>query len=99
MVKVIMTWDIQENKEKDYIEFAVSELSPALHALGLQIDDVWYTLIGGSPEMVISGLMPNRADALGLMRSREWRRLEERLMEYVENISVKIVQPKGPFQM
>lgn len=99
MVKVIMTWDIQDDKEKDYIEFAVSEFSPTLGALGLQIDDVWYTLIGGSPEMVISGLMPSRADALGLLQSRDWVQLQRRLEDYVENINVKVVEPKGPFQM
>ncbi len=99
MVRVIMTWDIQDNKEKDYIEFAVTELSPGLHALGLTISDVWYTLTGSGPEMIIFGMMENRADALGLLRSRDWRRLAERLNEYVENVRVKVVEPKGPFQL
>jgi hypothetical protein len=99
MVRVIMTWDIQENKEKDYIEFAVSEFSPQLHALGLQISDVWYTLVGGSPEMVVLGLMDSRADAIGMLRGGEWQRLAERLLEYVENVQVKVVEPHGPFQM
>lgn len=99
MVKVIMTWDIQDGKEQDYIEFAVSELSPTLGALGLQINDVWYTVIGGGPEMVVSGMMSNRADALGLLQSRDWSQLQKRLNEYVEHMNVKIVEPSGPFQM
>lgn len=99
MVKVIMTWDIQDGKEQEYIEFAVSELSPTLGALGLQISDVWYTMIGSGPEMVVSGLMPNRADALGLLQSRDWNQLQKRLNEFVEQINVKVVQPSGPFQM
>ena len=45
MIKVIMTWDIQENKEREYIDFAVNELSPTLGTLGLQINDVWYTVV------------------------------------------------------
>lgn len=99
MVKVIMTWDIQENKEQEYIEFAVGELSPALSSLGLQINEVWYTIIGSGPEMIVSGLMPTRAEARQLIRSREWERLQDRLGDYVENVNIKIVQPKGPFQM
>lgn len=99
MVKVIMTWDIQDNKEREYIEFAVNELSPMLIELGLQINDVWYTVVGGGPEMVVSGLMPNRADALGLLQSRDWARLQRRLEEFVEHVNVKIVKPEGPFQM
>jgi hypothetical protein len=99
MVKVIMTWDIQENKEKEYIEFAVNELSPTLGALGLQINDVWYTVVGSGPEMVVSGLMPDRSEAMHLLQSRDWSQLQKRLAEFVENINVKIVQPQGPFQM
>lgn len=99
MVKVIMTWDIQENKEKEYIDFAVNELSPTLGALGLQINDVWYTVVGSGPEMVVSGLMPTRSEAMHLLQSRDWTQLQRRLTEFVENVNVKIVQPHGPFQM
>ncbi|HEX6288593.1 MAG TPA: hypothetical protein VFZ66_05345 [Herpetosiphonaceae bacterium] len=99
MVKVIMTWDIQDGKEKEYIEFAVNELSPTLGALGLQINDVWYTMYGSGPEMVVSGLMDSRADALGLLQSRDWAQLRRHLAQFVDNINVKIVPPKGPFQM
>jgi len=94
-----MTWDIQAGKEQQYIDFAVSELSPTLGALGLQINDVWYTMVGSGPEIVVAGLMPNRADALGLLQSRDWSQLQRRLNDFVENISVKVVQPRGPFQM
>ena len=99
MVKVIMTWNIQDGKEQEYIEFAVSELSPTLGTLGLQINDVWYTVIGAGPEMVVSGLMSNRSDALGLLQSRDWSQLQKRLNEFVENVNVKVVEPRGPFQM
>ena len=99
MVKVIMTWDIQEGKEQEYIEFAVSELSPTLGALGLQINDVWYTVVGSGPEMVVSGLMDNRADAMGLLQSRDWSQIQKRLIEFVEHVNVKVVEPSGPFQL
>ncbi len=98
-VKVIMTWDIQEGKEQEYIEFAVGELGPTLGALGLQINEVWYTVVGNGPEMVVSGLMDDRSDAEGLFASRDWSQLEKRLRNFVENIKVKIAKPKGPFQL
>ena len=99
MVKVIMTWDIQDGKEQEYIEFAVGELGPTLGALGLQINEVWYTVVGAPPEMVVSGLMRRRVDAEGLFASRDWSQLEKRLLNYVENVKVKIAKPKGPFQI
>ncbi len=99
MVKLIMTWDIQEGREQAYIEFAVGELSPALSTLGFQIREVWYTQVGSGPEMVVVGLMPTRSEAQQLLASSEWQRLREQLTEFVENIKVKIVRPQGPFQM
>ncbi len=99
MVKVIMTWDIQENKEQEYIEFAVTELSPTLSSLGLQISEVWYTIVGNGPEMVVSGLMPTKEEAQQLLGSSEWAHIQYRLGDYVENVKIKIVQPSGPFQM
>ncbi len=99
MVRVIMTWDIQDGKEQEYIEFAVGELGPTLGALGMQISDVWYTVVGSGPEMVVLGQMRNRADAKALFASRDWSQLEKRLLSYVENIKVKLAQPKGPFQL
>jgi hypothetical protein len=94
-----MTWDILDGKEQDYIEFAVGELGPKLNDLGLQINDVWYTVVGAGPEMVLSGLMNTRSDAEGLFASPDWGDLEGRLRTYVENIKIKFVRPKGPFQL
>lgn len=99
MVKLIMTWDIQEGREQAYIEFAVGEFSPALSALGLQIREVWYTQAGSGPEMVVAGVMPSREDARTLLASNEWQRLRDQLNEFVENVKIKVVKPKGPFQM
>ena len=99
MVKVIMTWDIQDGKEQEYIEFAVGELGPTLGALGLQINEVWYTVVCAPTESVVSGLMRRRVDAEGLFASRDWSQLEKRLLNYVENVKVKIAKPKGPFQI
>lgn len=98
MVKVIMTWDIQDDQEQAYIDFAINELNPTLGVLGLQISDVWYTVVGGGPEMVVSGLMPNRADAVGLIRSRDWQRLRQKLEQFVENVRVRVIEPQKPFE-
>ncbi len=99
MVRVIMTWDIQDGKEQDYIEFAVGELGPKLDALGLDIKDVLYTVAGAGPEMVIWGFMKNRSDAEGLFASRDWSQLEKKLLTFVENVKIKFAKPNGPFRL
>ena len=94
-----MTWNIQDGKEQDYIEFAVGELGPKLTALGLQINDVWYTVAGTGPEMVLLGMMNSRSDAEGLFASRDWLQLEKRLLTFVEDVKIKFVRPRGGFQL
>ena len=94
-----MTWDIQDGKEQEYIEFAVGELGPTLGALGLQISDVWYTMAGTGPEMVVLGQMRNRKDAQALFASHDWNQLEKRLLGFVENVKIKLARPRGGFQL
>ncbi|GAC1548897.1 MAG: hypothetical protein NVS2B7_24960 [Herpetosiphon sp.] len=98
-IKVIMTWNIKEGKQQEYIEFAVGELGPSLNGLGMQISEVWYTIAGDNPEMVVLGVMANKTQAQRLFNGDEWRALETTLEQYVENIKVKFRAPHAPFQM
>lgn len=98
-VKVILTWNIQTGKQQEYIEFAVNELQPTLGALGMQINEVWYTIAGNDPEMVVTGLMASKAEAQKLFGSYDWRQLEKRLTQFVENVNVRFRKPHAPFQM
>jgi hypothetical protein len=43
--------------------------------------------------------MPSRRDAQELLQSNEWEQLRERLNEFVEDVTIKVVKPNGPFQM
>ena len=99
MIKVIMTWNIQEGKQQEYIEFAVSEFGPTLGALGMRISEVWYTVAGSDPEMVVLGVMPNRRAAEKLFAGYDWKQLEKRLMTFVEDITIKFAPPRAPFQL
>ena len=96
MIKVIMTWNIQEGKQQEYIEFAVSEFGPTLGALGMRISEVWYTVAGSDPEMVVLGVMPNRRAAEKLFAGYDWKQLEKRLMTFVEDITIKFAPPRAP---
>lgn len=94
-----MTWNIQEGKQQEYIEFAVGELGPTLGALGMQITEVWYTIAGSDPEMVLLGLMSSMSEARQLFKGRDWGQLEKRLQTFVEDINIKFATPQAPFQL
>jgi hypothetical protein len=99
-VKLVMTWDIQDGKERDYIEFVVTEFGPGLLRLGMRITDAWYTQAGMGPQVIVGGLLESAAAARALMGSADFQRLRERLFEYVEDFHWRIAKPnKSGFQM
>lgn len=94
-VKLVMTWDIQDGKEREYIEFAVGEFGPGLTRLGVQITDAWYTQAGMGPQVTVGGLIGSAAAAQDLMRGADFLRLRDRLFEYIEDFHWRITGPNG----
>ena len=50
MVKLLMTWDIRQGKETNYLEFFTREFAPALVKMGVQPTGAWYTVVGNGPQ-------------------------------------------------
>lgn len=94
-VKLVMTWDIQEGKEREYIEFAVTEFGPGLQRLGLQITDAWYTQAGAGPQVVLGGLLASAEAARAFVASPEFQRLRDQLFEFVEDFRWRIIKPNS----
>ncbi len=94
-IKLVMTWDIQDGKEREYIEFAVGEFGPGLMRLGMRITDAWYTQAGAGPQVTLGGLLDSAEAARMLMAGADFRRLSERLFEYVEGFQWRIVGPNS----
>jgi hypothetical protein len=94
-VKLVMTWDIQDGKEREYIEFAVGEFGPGLTRLGMRITDAWYTQAGVGPQVTVGGLMDSSAAARALIAGADFQRLRDRLFEYVEGFDWRIINPNS----
>ncbi|HEY3230702.1 MAG TPA: hypothetical protein VGJ87_15875 [Roseiflexaceae bacterium] len=94
-VKLVMTWDIQDGKEREYIEFAVGEFGPGLLRLGMRITDAWYTQAGVGPQVTLGGLVDGADAARALMAGPDFQRLRERLFEYIEDFQWRIVGPNS----
>ena len=98
-VKLVMTWDIQDGKEREYIEFAVGEFGPGLTRLGMRITDAWYTQAGDGPQVTVGGMMDSGTAARALIAGADFQRLRDRLFEYVEDFNWRIIKPNsGVFQ-
>lgn len=99
--KLIMNWDIKDGQDQEYFEFVVREWVPATSTLGLQMIAAWYTVYSAHddvPKIMAEGLADDKATMRRILGSPEWRSIQERLMEYVENYSQKVVPVSGGLQ-
>ena len=90
MVKLVLTWDIQRGKTPQYVEFTVSEFFPALTRQGMTITDMWSTMVGSGPQILIAGTLPSADAAQRLLYSSEYGELKRRLMQYIDNYAYVI---------
>jgi len=94
-----MSWDILPNQEQEYFEFVVSDFIPDIKQLGIRPVDAWYTMYGDQPQIMVSAKSNSQAALNVAMASKEWNRLLENLLKYVDNFSYKIVPAKSGFQL
>lgn len=98
-VKLIMTWDITPGREQEYFEFVVREFIPQVQQLGMELKDAWLTMYGDQPQIMASAQMADLTSMQGILDSKEWQGLINRLLDFVENYQYKIVPAKTGFQM
>lgn len=100
-VKVIMKWDIQPEKDQEYFEFVVREWVPGITRLGIETTGAWLTVYSSDddmPRIMAEGVTENLAEAQRILNSEQWLSLHDRLLDYVENYSQKVVRVTGEFQ-
>jgi len=97
-VKLIMSWDIAPEREEEYFEFVVRDFIPGVQRLGFELSDAWATVYGARPQILVGALLPSEYRAKEILRSSDWQSLQNRLQDYVNNFSYKIVRARGGFQ-
>ncbi|MCX7668646.1 MAG: hypothetical protein N2439_01050 [Anaerolineae bacterium] len=99
MYKLLMSWDIKAGREQPYFEFVVQDFAPGLMKLGLQPTEAWYTVYGKGPQILTGAVTRDLETMREILAGEEWRRLRERLMDYVSNYQQKVVEATGRFQL
>jgi hypothetical protein len=98
-VKLIMTWDIAPEHEQEYFEFVIRDFIPGVQRLGGELSDAWATVYGQQPQIMVGTVLPNAARARQFLSTPEWKRLQESLLDFVQNYSVKLVEARTGFQI
>jgi hypothetical protein len=98
-VKLLMTWDILPGQAQEYFEFIVRDFLPGMQKLGVEPTDAWYTAYGDGPQIMVGGISPSLETMSRFLGSSGWQAIMEKLLQYVENFSFKVVEARGGFQL
>jgi hypothetical protein len=98
-VKLLMTWDILPAKEQEYFEFMVREFIPSIEKLGLEPSDAWFTVYGDQPQIMAAIRSSNLQRLRQVLNSADWQNLTEKLLDYVEELKLKVVEDRPGFQL
>lgn len=98
-IKLLMRWDIRPETESEYFEFLVHEFIPGMTRLGIAEIQVWYTAYGNGEQKLASGVTRSLDQMQEILKSEEWQRLTDKLDNYVDNYSQKVIPATGGFQI
>ena len=98
-VKLLMTWDILPGREQEYFEFVVRDFIPGLQRLGMEPSDAWFTMYGKQPQILVGAQINSINTLQRILKSTDWDKLTQQLLDYVENFKYKVTQARSGFQM
>lgn len=98
--KLLMRWNIRnETEDSEYYEFLVHEFIPGMNKLGMAEIQVWATAFGDCEQKLVSGITQSVDDMEQALMSDDWSHLRNKLENYVEAFSQKVIEATGGFQI
>jgi hypothetical protein len=101
MIKLLMSWNINENKEQEHLEFVTSVFVPLLMKHGA-ISDAWLSLAGSSPEMIMGIVGEDELELRAFIETEEWHTIHQQLERHISDFRAWFtpkIQNPGGFQM
>ncbi|QPC83246.1 hypothetical protein G4Y79_02395 [Phototrophicus methaneseepsis] len=96
---LLMMYDIRAGVNVPYFRFIRQELEPALRSAGLYMQDAWHIAYGPYPERQLEFITDDLSRISSIMHSPRWDRLEDKLLSYVENYTVRVTPYTGLFKV
>ena len=95
MVKVLISYDMQDGKEQECQEFLANRVAPTLAEMGFRVTDVWFTVWGSSPQILGGGEVDSIEEARRIFLSDRWHDLESKLEALTDNLRVRVVDSEN----
>lgn len=99
MYKLLLSWDIKPSRDQEYFEFMVREFAPRITSMGLQPTEAWFSVYGNGPQIIVEGITEDLDTMRKLLASEEWKALNHRLLEYVDDYKQKVVAGRSDLQL
>ena len=99
MIKLIMTWNIREGKEAEYLDFLNRDFTKLLLSMKIHPTDAWYAVWGRGPQVIAGGVAEDMPTMEQALQGREWKSLQDKLGEFVIDFKYKLVEHTGSFQL
>ncbi len=99
MYKLLLSWDIKPAHDQEYFEFMVREFAPRISSLGITPTEAWFSVYGEGPQVVVEGITEDLDSMRSVLESDEWKALNKRLMEYVQDYHQKVVPGRSDLQL
>lgn len=94
-MKILISYDMQKGKEQECQEYLVNKLAPGLGRLGFRFQDVWYTIYGGSPQILGGGEVKDLVQAREIFKSDTWERMRSDMEPLTENFKLRVVEARS----
>ena len=98
-IKLLLTYDVIQERQQEYYHFVMGRYVPALQSMGFQMSEAWHTAYGNSPDRLVGFVCRDDETLQKLLDSDLWTTLNDELEEFVMGFSYKIVPYKGGFQL
>lgn len=99
MVKLIMTLDVRDGRESQFLEFVNNEFARSLAAMTIQPTEAWYAIWGEGPQAMLCGIAEDVSAMERAFTSDDWRAMKEKIAGFADTFSYKVVEKTDGFQL
>lgn len=99
MVKLIMTWNVRDGKEAEFLEFINNDFTRLFLAMNVQPTEAWYAIWGKGPQAMACGIARDTNAMDQAMSTPEWEETRNKIEGFADGFKYKVVEKVEGFQM
>jgi len=99
VVKLIVTWNIRDGKETEFLDFINNDFTRLFLAMNIQPTEAWYAIWGQGPQAMICGVARDQAAMETAMSGPEWEEANAKIAQFAKDVRTRVVEKTDGFQL